>query len=790
MALANNSPQAPVDFHQDEVFNLRDLLNKYVYHWPVFVLSVFLFLTAGYLYLRYTQPIYMVTSSLLIKEKDRSASSDVLSKLDPSKGSKSLDNEIEILKSRTLMRQVVDRLHLNVTYKNVGKIVNTDAYETRPVVIIPSKLDSNYYGHDFNLTFVDNAHYQLEDVISHKKVTGPLDTLHQTPFGVYRIDKINPSINLSKEQLKVTIFKPNDVVTGVLGGLSVENVNKRSTIIQLSYVTPSVKLGEDILNTLAQVYNEAAFEDKNQTVKNTLAFINKKLEPITGELTSVEKQVEQFKSSQGIIDMSAQGDLYLGNVKSNDLKLADVNIKLAVIDDINQYVNANANREKIPSTMGIEDPQLAAQIAQLADLQTQKQQLLATTPAANPIFEPLNQQIATLRKNIQGNVKNIAVVLQRTKNQIVGGNNIAQGAIKKIPGQEREFISIKRQQVAKESLYNFLLQKREETELSFASTVPDSRLIDPAIGTGGPIKPKKQIVMLVAFLIALILPVTYIHAKDLLKNKVYSKADLNSLTKAPLLGELSFEEGTDAIVVSSDSRRVIAEQFRALRTNLQFIQGKSVPGAGRVTLFTSSISGEGKSFVASNLGVTFALSGRRTIILELDLRKPKIIKYLKLSSKLGLSNYFIGKASYEDILQESGVHPKLFVMGSGPIPPNPSELLMQIEMDDLIGHLRKDFDEIIIDAPPVGLVTDAQILAPLADATLYVVRHGVTLKADIQQFDALYKQDKFPKLNLILNGVQVGGKYGYGYGYGYYGEDAESNKFSIKRSLKGFFKRF
>lgn len=780
------------DASEEQEVNLREMIYKYLYHWPVFILGLIICLFGAFFYLRYTQPIYQVTSTLLIKDQKKSPSSDILDQLGQSGGSKEVDNEIEILKSRTLMSKVIERLHLNVQYKAEGRVITTDAYDTRPINFIPVAINKEYQNRDLQLSFPDKERYLLKDVLSGKSVTGLLNQLNKNVFGTYKIERINNLSSSLVGNLTIRLSDVSSVVSGYLENLTVETKNKQSTVLELGYQTPVIKQGEDILNTLVQVYNEASLLDKNKTTQRTMEFIDERLAPLTGELTDVEKNVESFKSSQGLTDITSEAEMYLGSVKANDAQLNEVNIKLAVINDIQEFINSNSTGEKLPSIMGIEDPVLMRQIESLGQLYLKRNQMLGTMQPANPLMEPVNKQIEAIRLNISTSISNIKSVLLNTKRLIETNNAGYQGSIKKIPGQERQFVNIKRQQSIKEALYLYLLQKKEETALSYASSVADNRLIDPAIGFPIPIKPKKQSIYLIAFLIGLVLPGVYIFSKDLLNNKIRTKSDISKLTGAPLLGELVYEEGTDPIVVNADSRKAIAEQFRSIRTNLQFIQGKKAEGLGRVTLFTSSVSGEGKSFVASNLGAALAISGRKTVLLELDLRKPKITKYLKLSAKAGLSNYLIGKANYQEILQDSGVHANLKVIGSGPIPPNPSELLIQHEMDELITYLRKHFDEIVIDAPPIGLVTDAQILARLADATIYIIRHGVTLKSNVMQFDALYRQNKFPKFNLVLNGVQLGGSYGYGYGYGYgyYSDDAKDSKVNLKAILKDFFKRF
>jgi tyrosine-protein kinase Etk/Wzc len=560
--------------------------------------------------------------------------------------------------------------------------------------------------------------------------------------------------------------------------------------LNLSFQTTNPALGKDVLRTLIQVYNEASLSDKNLTTQSTIRFIDERLGLISGELTTVERDVENFKTSNGLTDITGEAALYLENVKANDIQLNEVNIQLSAINDIERFVNSNSSKEKIPATFGIQDPVLLGQITQLSELQLQRDQLLMTTQLSNPIVQTVVKQIESTRSAINANIQNITTTLLGAKRQLERNNNNYQGSIKKIPTQERQFISIKRQQSIKESLYLYLLQKREEAALSYASTVADSRVVDEAYSSDAPIKPKRSITYLIALILGVFLPILYLYFKELLNNKVSTLSDITKGSSIPVLGEVMLDEGKEPIVVTDSNRKAIAEQFRAIRTNLQYAHGKIDDHFGRVTLFTSSISGEGKSFVASNVAMSLAISGRKTVLLELDLRKPKISKYLKLINNIGLSNYLIGKASYSDIVQPSFIHDNLFVIGSGPIPPNPSELLIQPAVEDLINQLKDNFDEIIIDSPPIGLVTDAQILARVADASIFIVRHKYTLKVMMEQLHKIYRSKKFPKLNVIFNGVQLSKGYGYGYGYGYYSDESNQERFSLKKIAKNILNRF
>lgn len=790
MTNQNESGSKFLNEEEDHNVNLREILAKYIYHWPLFIIGILICSLAAYFYLRYTSPTYMVTSTLLIKDDKKGAgagAADLLNELDLFGSSKVVDNEIEILKSKTLMRKVVDRLNLSVTYKAEGRVIDSDIYTNKPIDINVLVADTTLYGVTLSLTFPSNNTYQLEDKNTGKKVKGLLNQLQRNSFGVYRIRTIRPP--RIGDNLTITFNDPQLVADYFLSKLNVVLASKQSTVLTLGFETTVVQRGKDVLNTLVQVYNEAALADKNRTTQSTIQFIDERLKLISGELTDVEKDVEGFKSSRGLTDISNDANLFLENVKANDAKLNEVELQISVIKDVQRYVNSNSAQEKLPSTLGINDPVLLSQINQLAELQLQRDRLLATTTIDNPLVQPITKQIETTRAGIKANIENISSSLNNTKNSLVGNNSQFQGSIKKIPGQERQLISIKRQQTIKETLYLYLLQKKEEAALSYASAVADSRLVDPAYSSNKPIKPKKPLIFFAALILGVIFPFAYIYCKELFNDKIESVDDISQLTRTPILGEIFFNENEETIVVDAKSRTAIAEQFRSIRTNMQFLHGKSTPGVGNVTLLTSSMSGEGKSFVTSNLATAMAISGKKTILLELDLRKPKVSRYLNLLNKKGLSNYLIGKAEISEIIQPSNVHPNFFVIGSGPIPPNPSELLINDEIENLVDYLRRNYDEVFIDTPPIGLVTDAQILGRLSNATLYLVRQGVTYKEQIKKLEMLYVAKKFTNMNVILNGIKLDGKYGYGYGYGYYSDDHVTKKVTLKTIFKNVSRR-
>jgi capsular exopolysaccharide synthesis family protein len=771
----------------NQPINVREIIFKYLYHWPVFVVGLLLCLMSGYIYLRYAEPVYKVYSILLIKDDKKGGPSpggDLLTELDLFGGTKVIDNEIEILKSKTLMRKVVDRLNLSINYMAVGRIKTRDLYSGKPLTINIVNMDSTWYGKNLELSVTKGNFYLLKDKDSKLTAKGRIGELQRNHFGLYKINKTANSSKISGP-ITISINDPQVVTDHYLGLLSVDLASKQSTVLNLSLQSSVPEQGRDILNTLIQVYNEAALRDKNITTQSTIRFIDERLGLISGELTEVEKDVEGFKSSRGLTDLSSDADMFLESVKANDAKLSEINLQISVVNDVNRYVNSSLGKGKLPSTLGINDPVLLAQISQLGELQLKRDELLSTTTEDNPMVAPLLKQIETTRQGIKSSLLNISKALQVSKADLEGNNSIYQGSIKKIPGQERQLVSIKRQQSIKESLYLYLLQKKEEAALSYASAVADSRIVDPAFYSKSPIQPRRVVVLSTSLLLGLILPILYVYGKHILNDKVQGLSDIHALTSAPVLGEILFSEDSTPIVIDQNNRNAIAEQFRSIRTNMQFLHGRRITGKGTVTLFTSSISGEGKSFVSTNLAAALAISGRKTVLLELDLRKPKISKSLNLPNSYGLSNFLIAQVEKSQIIRDSGIHPNLYIISSGPVPPNPSELLVQEEMDKLITSLRNDFDEIIIDSPPIGLVTDAQILGRLADATIYMVRQGVTFKERVKSLEHLFKYNKLPKLNVILNGVTGSGSYGYGYGYGYYSDE-------VKKSLtfRSIIKRF
>lgn len=749
--------------------NLRVILLRYLKHWKWFVLSLLLAGAGAYIYLIYQTPIYKIQASLLIKDDKKGLDGEnILKEMDILKPKKTVENEIEIIKSYTLMDKVVNHLNLDVQYFRPTKTVDEEVYGELPVRLVVERPLSSLYDDKLQLSFVDGSHVRINDQ------TYPVNQSIKTPYGRLRVFARQP-LKASLEPIKVAVSPRTETVNALLKNLTVETTSKASTVLQITLEEAVPAKGEALLKQLIEEYNQAAVVDKNLVAASTLDFIEERLRLISGELTNVEKDVESYKTSEGITDLSIQAQTFLQTVQANDAQLNQVNIQLSSLSDIERYVNSKADsRGTTPATLSLSDPVLLGLVTKISELELQRDVLARTTSERNPLLQSLDSQIKSTKESISENIQTIKQQLTSTKSQLGSTNRKLESMVRTVPHKERALLNITRQQAIKNNLYTYLLQKREETALSYASTLPDSRTVDLPRHEKDPIKPVRKMTFMLFGLIGLLLPVGALAAKDMLNNRVVRRSDVEDVSRVPILGEVVKSDGKKALVVVSKSRSVIAEQIRALRTNLQFL--RSNPNGSQVLLFTSSISGEGKSFMSMNIGASLALVDRPTVILEMDLRKPKLHMSLGMRNAVGISNYLIGEATLDDVLQPIDGFPNYFLISSGPLPPNPSELLNGPYLAKLFEELRARFEYVIVDSPPIGLVTDAQVIAPFADATLYMVRHDITPKTYLKMVDSLYKENRFHNLNVILNAVGDGESYYYSYSYGGYYEDDKSDK--------------
>lgn len=733
-------------------------LQPFLQRWPWFVLSLVVALAGAYVYLLYQQPIYRTKASLMLQDEKRgSEQSNPLKELETYSPKKVVENELEVLKSSSLMGRVVDNLNLTSKYLRQTSFGKREIYANSPVIVTVVQGNDALYKKPVQLSFVDSKTVRIDEK------NYPLNQLANTPYGELRIVTRRP-VSDTTESVFLQAMPRAAAIGNYLGKLKAEPTSKTSTVINLTLDDAVPEKGEAVLAGLIQEYNQAAVLDKNKVAASTLKFVEERLRMVSGELSSVERDVQSYKSSQGITDLSSQATALVETARQNDAQLNQINIQLASLNDLQKFINnSSGKRSSTPATLGLTDATLLGQINKLSDLELERETRASTTSEENPLLVTLDKQIRNTKANISQNIETMKTQLENSQREYSGKSQQTETSIRAIPQQERALVNITRQQGIKNDLYTYLLKKREELAVLFAATQADSRIVDLPTAGSAPVKPVGAVMYALFGLVGLLVPTALIAGKSAVNTKVTRRLDVEDMTHVPILGEVMNKRKRDVMVVGQNMQSVIAEQIRTIRTNLQI--GNVDLTASQVILFTSSISGEGKSFVSLNLGASMAMLKQPTVILEMDLRMPRLHQVFGIDNSVGLSNYLNGEATLDEILQPVPGHPNYFIIPSGPLPPNPSELLSGLEVRTLMSELRERFRYIMVDAPPIGIVTDAQLLAPMADSTLFVVRHGITPKHCLKILDNMHKEQRFQNLSIILNAVERGNSYHYSHQY-------------------------
>ena len=583
----------------------RTTLLRYIRHWYWFALAFVLLLLAAFLYLQFKQPVYLSQSSLLVKDEKKGLDSEsILKDLEIFAPKKVVENEIEIFRSHTLMREVVRELNLDVTYFHETPYGRREVYQQTPIRLVIEQPTPALYGEEpFRVRFMGSKTVQIAGQ------TYPLNTSVQTPMGRLRFFT-RRAVSANTDPLLIQVSSHAATVDNLLRVLKAEPTSKASTVIMLSIETGVADKGEAILNRLIDAYTKAAVLDKNRVASNTLNFIDDRLSLVSGELQTVEKGVEAYKSSEGITDLGVQAKGFLETAQQNDADLNSVTIQLQALNDIQKYVNSQPEyRSGTPATLGLSDPTLLRLLETFTKLETQREALTQTTSERNPLLQTINSQLRGLKASISENIGTMRSILTSTRQQFVANNRKIEGVIRTIPAKERILMNITRQQAIKNDLYTYLLRKREETAVSYASAISDSRVIDVARTDPRPVKPRQPIVYLLFGLAGLLLPAGFLAVHDAINNRIMRRSDVEEGTQVPILGEIVRKKKPDTLVVTGRSNTIIAEQIRTLRTNLNYLRNGRE--GSQVLLFTSSIEGEGKSFISLNLGVSLTLVGLR-----------------------------------------------------------------------------------------------------------------------------------------------------------------------------------
>ncbi|WP_316746785.1 polysaccharide biosynthesis tyrosine autokinase [Pedobacter gandavensis] len=756
--------------------DVKQLLLRLLDNWYWIALSVFLCLGLSYLYGKYKTPYYKISARVLVNDEKKGAGlsggGDTLGDLGGLLGTKStVDNEAEILKTRNLMEGVVKDMNLNITYYTKGAIKSVEMYESPFQVKVLAPVDT-IKSAEVKVSFVEKGKIAV--------TADGLDTLvaFDRSFTIPEVGVVqiieNPKISPANEDYSFTIMSVDSRVIDLMSALTVEVKNKLVTVIDLSMNHPVPKKGEDILGKLIEKYVQANLRDKNEVADSTVKFIHNRLMHISNELGGLEGNIQNFKEKNSLSDMSEQSKLLVQTTGQYVNELGKIETQISVLSSLQDYLkDEGKNKKVLPSSLIPTDMVFNAVVEKYNTLTLERARRMIGVTELNPTIQLMDKEIRNARADIETNIASTLKGFVISRDRINDQMKKAEGQVKNVPQMERSYLNLARQQQIKQELYIFLMQKSEETAISKTANIANSRTIDPAKSEIKPFSPKKAYLYLFGLIAGLAIPMGLMYLKDLLNDKVQLKEDVTNATKVPVIGEISHQD--ESMGIANSSRSAISEQFRALRTNLSFFFKHKEE---KVILLTSSMSGEGKSFVAINLGHILALANKKVLLMELDLRKPGLSAKLKLPGTVGFTNYIANpELNIDDIIMPLKIQKNLFMVSSGPIPPNPAELLLSERTQSLMEELKQKFDYIIIDAPPIGIVTDAQLMASYADVCIYVVRQNYTLKQQLTIVDDLQRSQKMKGLSIVINDIEATKGYGYGYSYGDYGTSPQKTGF-------------
>ena len=771
----------------EEQVNIQEILFRYLIHWPWFVVSVIICIVCAWGYLRLATPVYNISATVLIKDDKKGGGASMSSELEKMgldgfvSSSNNVDNEIEVLKSKSLAREVVNNLGLFVTYKDEDEFPNRELYRTSPVVVslTPQEAEKLSAPMEVEMTLFPNGGMDALITVKDKgyrKQFDKLPAVFPTDEGTVAFfeSKDTLTTNQAKEEskerhIKAFINRPMSVAKGYIQSLSIAPTSKTTSVAVLSLKNSNTQRGKDFINKLLEMYNINANNDKNEVAQKTAEFIDERIGIISKELGSTEQDLENFKRSAGITDLSSEAQIALTGNAEYEKKRVENQTQINLVMDLQRYMQGN-EYEVLPSNIGLQDAASAGAIDRYNEMLVERKRLLRTSTENNPTIINLDTSIRAMRSNVQATLDATLKGLQITKEDLAREANRYSRRINDAPTQERQFVSIARQQEIKAGLYLMLLQKREENAITLAATANNAKIIDEALADDNPVSPKRMMVYLAALVLGVGFPVGIIYLIGLTKFKIEGRADVEKLTSLPVIGDIPLaDEKSGSIAVFENQNNLMSETFRNVRTNLQFM----LENGKNVILVTSTISGEGKSFVSSNLAISLSLLGKKVVIVGLDIRKPGLNKVFNLSRKeQGITQFLINPAvNLMDWVQPSDINKNLFILPGGAVPPNPTELLARDSLEKAIETLKANFDYVILDTAPVGMVTDTLLIGRTADLSVYVCRADYTRKAEFTLINELMENNKLPNLCIAINGLDLQKKkYGYYYGYGKYGK--------------------
>lgn len=771
----------------EEQVNIQELLFRYLIHWPWFVISIIICIACAWGYLRLTTPIYNISATVLIKDEKKGGGASMSSDLEKMglegfvSSSSNVDNEIEVLRSKSLAREVVNNLGLFVTYMDEDEFPSKELYHTSPVLVSLTHQEADKLPGrmEINMILQPTGALGVQITVGEKEYQKQFDKLpavFPTDEGTVAFFANNDTLsavcpeNITKERhITAFINRPFSVLKEYVNSLSIAPTSKTTSVVVISLENTNTRRGRDYINKLLEMYNINANNDKNEVAQKTAEFIDERIGIISKELGSTEQDLENFKRSAGITDLSSEAQIALTGNAEYEKKRVENQTQINLVMDLQRYMKGN-EYEVLPSNIGLQDAASAGAIDRYNQMLVERKRLLRTSTENNPTIINLDTSIRVMRTNVQATLDATLKGLQITKEDLAREASRYSRRINDAPTQERQFVSIARQQEIKSGLYLMLLQKREENAITLAATANNAKIIDEALADDNPISPKKTIVYLAALVLGVGLPVGVIYLIGLTKFKIEGRADVEKLTSLPVVGDIPLaDEKTGSIAVFENQNNLMSETFRNVRTNLQFM----LENGKNVILVTSTISGEGKSFISANLAISLSLLGKKVVIVGLDIRKPGLNKVFNIPKKEhGITQYLTNTtANLMDFVQPSDINKNLFILPGGTVPPNPTELLARGGLEKAIETLKANFDYVILDTAPVGMVTDTLLIGRVADLSVYVCRADYTHKAEFTLINELAENNKLPNLCIAVNGLDLNSrKYGYYYGYGKYGK--------------------
>jgi tyrosine-protein kinase Etk/Wzc len=781
------------DSEKKSNINVKEIFGFLLSKWYVFLFSIIFAIYAGKLNIRYATPLYKIVSKVLIKTDKNSAADptdEVMQNLGIGVGKANVDDEVEILKTENLMEQVVRAMHLNVRYTLKAKFKPTELYGSS----LPFKFvvldDENQQKQSFKyeLHAVGSDGFMI---VGAKRVwKGSWGQIVNLPAGrVMILRNFECPINLASTY----VIQISDISSATERYLSVYEPavpSKMVSTISLSLKDAIPERGKDILNKIMQIYIQNKVDDIDIISDSTIKFINDRVAILGRELNAKESEIETYKKKNGVVDLETQNEQLIQNNSDIDKELENMQVDFAILGNVEKYIQEHPDAI-VPSQLLSQNPFYSDLVTKYNDLQASRIRLSAVTTVRNPLLKDADKQLTNLREEL---IENIASVKNEMKTKIEA-KKVASAAVDKemqsVPTKQRVYLEYSRQQDVLQEIYVYLLKKKDETKIARYSNTANVKIIDTARADRRPFFPQIQTVFITSILIGFLLPLLFYYVRYLLNVKISTRTDITNITNIPIIAELGHSDSKQNIVISVGSKSLIAEQFRALRTNLQFLLTTE---KDKVIMLTSSMSEEGKSFITVNLAASLAISGKKVLAIELDLRRPKLSKSLGTDGSSGFCNYIIGQGDIESYIIPSGVDDNFFILPSGPIPPNPSELILTQKAKELFEILRKKFDYIIVDTPPIGFVTDAQLLNKYVDISLYVVRFMHTNKEQIFIPETLRREKKLSKVAIIVNDIksarqnQFGLVYGYGYNSAYsFGYGNGDNGYYVSNEIKTSF---